>query len=38
MIRTLYRNSKGSMTTDIPEIHWKVALRADYLLYHTPIF
>lgn len=26
MIRTIYRNSKGSFTTDVPEAHWKVAL------------
>lgn len=26
MIRTLYRNSRGSVTTDVPESHWKVAL------------
>jgi Mg2+ and Co2+ transporter CorA len=26
MIRTIYRNSKGSFTTDVPESHWKVAL------------
>jgi len=26
MIRTIYRNSKGGMTTDVPESHWKVAL------------
>lgn len=26
MIRTLYRNGKGSFTTDIPVSHWKVAL------------
>jgi magnesium transporter len=27
MIRTLYRNSKGGATTDVPESHWKVAMR-----------
>jgi magnesium transporter len=27
MIRTLYRKGKGSVTTDVPETHWKVALR-----------
>jgi magnesium transporter len=27
MIRTLYRSTKGGMTTDVPETHWKVALR-----------
>ena len=26
MIRTLYRNGRGSVTTDVPESHWKVAL------------
>jgi len=26
MIRTLYRNNKGVVTTDVPEKHWKVAL------------
>jgi magnesium transporter len=26
MIRTIYRNSRGSVTTDVPEAHWKVAL------------
>ena len=26
MIRTLYRNSKGAVTTDVPVAHWKVAL------------
>ncbi len=26
MIRTIYRKSKGSFTTDVPESHWKVAL------------
>lgn len=26
MIRTLYRNSRGSVTTDVPETHWKAAL------------
>jgi magnesium transporter len=26
MIRTIYRNSKGSFTTDVPEAHWKVSL------------
>jgi hypothetical protein len=26
MIRTIYRNTKGGITTDLPETHWKVAL------------
>ncbi len=26
MIRTLYRNSKGGVTTDVPESHWKVVI------------
>jgi len=26
MIRTIYRNGKGSSTTDVPFTHWKVAL------------
>lgn len=26
MIRTIYRSSKGGVTTDVPEGHWKVAL------------
>ena len=26
MIRTIYRNSKGNSTTDVPAAHWKVAL------------
>ncbi|MCC7359108.1 MAG: magnesium/cobalt transporter CorA [Anaerolineales bacterium] len=26
MIRTLYRNAKGSFTTDVPTTHWRVAL------------
>ena len=26
MIRTIYRNSKGNSTTDVPTTHWKVAL------------
>lgn len=27
MIRTLYRNSKGGFTIDVPATHWKVTLR-----------
>lgn len=27
MIRTLYYSSKGSFTTDVPQNHWRVALR-----------
>jgi len=27
MIRVLYRNSKGGFTIDVPQSHWKVALR-----------
>ncbi len=23
MIRTIYRNNKGGITTDLPETHWK---------------
>ncbi|MBI3241664.1 MAG: hypothetical protein HYZ49_05160 [Chloroflexi bacterium] len=26
MIRTIYRNSKGGITTDLPETHWKITL------------
>ncbi len=29
MIRTLYRNSKGNFTFDVPQTHWRVALRDD---------
>ncbi len=27
MIRTMYRSGKGGFTTDLPSIHWRVALR-----------
>ncbi len=27
MIRTLYHNSKGSLTTDVPTTHWRTVLR-----------
>ena len=35
MIRTIYRNGKGNITTDVPVKHWKVALRDKEGLFWT---